>query len=486
MGVWQFVTHLTLLLLVLVILPSEAARGSRPRWLNQESSQSAIEDDEPQGNGTTWAVLVAGSNGFENYRHQADVCHAYQILKRGGLKDENIIVFMYDDIANNPENPRPGVIINSPYGSDVYAGVPKDYIGDNVTVENLFAVLLGNKSALTGGSGKVVDSKPEDRIFLYYTDHGGAGVLCMPNTPFLYANDLIEVLEKKHAAGTYKEMVMYVEACESGSMFDGLMPENLNIYVTTASNPSESSWATYCPGMSPPPPPEYDVCLGDLFSVAWLEDSDAHNLKNETIAQQYENVKLRTYNNHSQVGSHVMEYGSKGLKSEDLYLYQGSSAPNSSGTTNIFYNGVMGGYSQRWADIFALQSRVDRLPDNSKEKEELLVQITEEYRHRAGVDINTQKIALRLFGQEKYPSVLNTMRAQGQPVVDDWGCLKSTVRSFETHCGSLSQYGVKFMRQFANICNSGATSAAIEAAAADACKEHDMGKWSPLILGYSA
>ena len=53
---------------------------------------------------------------------QADVCHAYQILKKGGLKDENIIVFMYDDIAFNPENPRPGVIINKPNGNDVYQG----------------------------------------------------------------------------------------------------------------------------------------------------------------------------------------------------------------------------------------------------------------------------------------------------------------------------------------------------------------------------
>ena len=32
---------------------------------------------------------------------------------------------MYDDIANNEFNPRPGIIINHPQGSDVYAGVPK-------------------------------------------------------------------------------------------------------------------------------------------------------------------------------------------------------------------------------------------------------------------------------------------------------------------------------------------------------------------------
>ena len=56
---------------------------------------------------------------------QADVCHAYQILRRGGLKEENIVVFMYDDIAQNPLNPRPGTIINHPRGEDVYAGVPK-------------------------------------------------------------------------------------------------------------------------------------------------------------------------------------------------------------------------------------------------------------------------------------------------------------------------------------------------------------------------
>lgn len=46
-------------------------------------------------------------------------------MRKGGLKDENIIVFMYDDIAFSPENPRPGVIINRPDGDDVYNGVLK-------------------------------------------------------------------------------------------------------------------------------------------------------------------------------------------------------------------------------------------------------------------------------------------------------------------------------------------------------------------------
>lgn len=63
-----------------------------------------------------------------------------------------------------------------------------------------------------------------------------------------------------------------MEACESGSIFEGLLPTGLNIYATTASNAEESSWGTYCPGEHPSPPPEYETCLGDLYSVAWMED----------------------------------------------------------------------------------------------------------------------------------------------------------------------------------------------------------------------
>ena len=50
-----------------------------------------------------YAVIVAGSNGYYNYRHQADACHAYQILHKHGIPDENIVVFMYDDIAQNAQ-----------------------------------------------------------------------------------------------------------------------------------------------------------------------------------------------------------------------------------------------------------------------------------------------------------------------------------------------------------------------------------------------
>ena len=40
-----------------------------------------------------YAVLVAGSNIWDNYRHQSDVFHAYQILIGRGMNQDNIIIF---------------------------------------------------------------------------------------------------------------------------------------------------------------------------------------------------------------------------------------------------------------------------------------------------------------------------------------------------------------------------------------------------------
>lgn len=53
----------------------------------------------------------------------------------------------------------------------------QDYTGAAVTVSNFYAAILGDKDAIKGGSGKVVNSGPNDHIFIYYTDHGGPGVL---------------------------------------------------------------------------------------------------------------------------------------------------------------------------------------------------------------------------------------------------------------------------------------------------------------------
>ncbi|KAJ0609587.1 putative legumain protein [Helianthus annuus] len=467
------VFQLKLLLLIVFVVQFSAA--NRPSLV--DTFRSII---KPKADSTTWAVLVAGSKEYFNYRHQADICHAYQILKKGGLKDENIIVFMYDDIAHDPENPRPGVIINSPNGSDVYAGVPKDYTGESVTSANFYAVLLGNKTAVKGGSGKVVASKPKDRIFVYYADHGGPGLLGMPNmntSDYIYANDFIQVLKTKHAGGTYDKMVIYVEACESGSIFQGLLPKNLNIYVTTASNAEESSWGTYCPGLTPPPPPEFNTCLGDLYSISWMEDSDSKDLTHETLQQQYLRVKKRTLNNNSSEGSHVMQYGTLSIRKETVSNYQGSATRKISADPFHTFD-TMGVINQRDVDLYLMRQKYERLMDGTQQKNDLLKKIKEITAYRAHLDSSVNMIKRYLLGSGDGP-----VRDEGSALVDDWDCLKFMVRTFETHCGSLTQYGMKHTRTFANICNSGITKKAMDEATKKSCSSFKKGQWDPAIFG---
>ncbi|KAL0734044.1 hypothetical protein Bca4012_010254 [Brassica carinata] len=435
-------------------LPSQASKFFRP----------TEDDGDDYSAGTKWAVLVAGSRGYWNYRHQADVCHAYQLLRKGGVKERNIVVFMYDDIAKNKENPRPGIIINSPNGDDVYNGVPKDYTGKDVNVDNLFAVILGNKTALKGGSGKVVDSGPNDHIFIYYSDHGGPGVLGMPTSPALYANDLNDVLKKKHASGTYKSLFWF------------------------AANAEESSWGTYCPGEDTSVPSEFETCLGDLYSVAWMEDSDKHNLQTESLHQQYELVKKRTAATASTYGSHVMEFGDIGLSKEKLVLYLGTNPDNENATfpNENSLRPLSGVTNQRDADLVHFWEKYKKAPESSARKAEAQKQFLEAMSHRLHVDNSFLLIWKLLSGISEGPVVLNKVRPSGKPLVDDWDCLKTLVRAFEKHCGSLSQYGFKHMRSIANLCNAGIQMKQMEEAAMQACPTIPTGPWSSLHHGFSA
>lgn len=260
-----------------------------------------------------WAVLVAGSDGFWNYRHQADVSHAYQIMKRGGIPADHIITMMYNDVANDEFNPFPGELYNHP-GDDspnVYEGVIVDYQGDDVTPENFMKVLLGDDS--TGK--KVLKSNENDNIFLFFSDHGGPDVLCFPSED-LDKEDFQSTLKKMHDKKMFKHFVLYIEACYSGSMGLGF-PEDLGISIVTAANEAESSWGWYCGDEAVVKGKDIGSCLGDEFSVFWMEDTDKGEQRTETLNEQWKRI-------HNGVKmSHASRYGDTTFESDLIGLYVG-------------------------------------------------------------------------------------------------------------------------------------------------------------------
>jgi legumain len=262
-----------------------------------------------------WAVIVAGSNTYGNYRHQSDACHAVQIVKNGGIAPERIINMVYDDIANSPSNPFKGQVFNKPStgpGKDVYAGCQKDYTGQSVTAKAFLNVLTGNAAGNVGvGNGKVLNSTADDNVFVYFTDHGGVGIIAFPVGPYLGVTDLNNALNTMFSKKMYNKLVFYLEACESGSMFEGVLSPNKKIYATTAANAHESSYGFYCPPQDSVNGKHINSCLGDEYSVAWLENTDDVG-QSQSLKTQFDSVKAKTKM------SHVMMYGDASFQSDPL------------------------------------------------------------------------------------------------------------------------------------------------------------------------
>ncbi|GKC47758.1 transmembrane protein 194, partial [Tanacetum coccineum] len=78
-------------------------------------------------------------------------------------------------------------------------------------------------------------------------------------------------------------------------------------------------------------------------------------------------------------------------------------------------------------------------------------------------------IGLFLFGPENGRSIIHSVRAPGQPLVDDLQCLKFTTSLFVKHCGCIHTHCLRRFLAFANICNHAVDKAAIKEALAFAC-----------------
>uniref|UniRef100_UPI00165978D2 C13 family peptidase n=1 Tax=Salmonella sp. S146_54837 TaxID=2665635 RepID=UPI00165978D2 len=157
-------------------------------------------------------------------------------------------------------------------------------------------------------SGKVLQSDSDDHVFVYFADHGATDLIAFPEGE-LYNTDLLEALQTMYQNKMYAKLLFYLEACESGSMFLKL-PADIDIYATTAANPDESSYGFYCNVTGMP-------CLGDEYSIHWMEDSDAEDITTETLDQQFQRVKKET------LESHVSEYGDMDFQTEALVDFQG-------------------------------------------------------------------------------------------------------------------------------------------------------------------
>jgi len=146
-------------------------------------------------------------------------------------------------------------------------------------------------------------------VFVYFADHGAKGLVAFGEA-VLKSTTLQATIKKMHSEKRYGKLVFYIEACESGSMFEGLLDKNMSVFATTASNATTSSYACY-----------FDIArrtfLGDVYSIKWLEDSDKENLDSWTLEDQYSIVKKETNT------STVCQFGDMSISKMAVGMFQG-------------------------------------------------------------------------------------------------------------------------------------------------------------------
>jgi len=264
----------------------------------------------------------------------------------------------------------------------------------------------------------------------------------------LYGKDIVSTLQAKAAAKGFAQLVFYLEACESGSIFEGTLPANIKVYATTAANADESSWGCYCPGQTQGPPAGYNTCLGDLYSVAWMENTDALGRK-ETLETQFTDVKNRVSQNGTfEQGSHVMQYGELDFDGEAIDLFIGDTKAVSNSLPTHYGAGVI---SNRDANLVYLGLKHPK-------------RLIETLARRAEIDAHMLALATRLTNKAHH--VMTTV-AHG--VTEDWECYKANIEAYETTCGRLGDYGMKHGRTLANLCNEGVSAKEAKEAMVSIC-----------------
>ena len=237
-----------------------------------------------------WALLVAASAGWSNYRHQADVMAVYQQLKRSGFTDDRIILIAEDDIADHEMNPEPGVMRISYGGENVYEDVEVDYRLSDLSPSDFLSILAGEKSERLP---LTVESGPEDNVFVFWSGHGVPGALCWGNvSDGIGGEELAGVFNKMHDELRYRKLIMLVEACYSGGVMETSEGVPGMLFITAA-RADETSKADNYNG-------DLRVWMSNRFTstlLAQISENPAVSLRDL-----YYRLFINT------VGSHVMVY----------------------------------------------------------------------------------------------------------------------------------------------------------------------------------
>ena len=205
-------------------------------WLVKNAEEEFAKSAENKDAGISYpaltaqyAVLVQGSNGWNNYRHQADVLSIYQMLKTKGYDDDHIILIIDKALASDAKNPEPGIIRAEDGGKDLLAGSSMDYDNADISPADISNILLGVK---TDKTPVVLPKDAGQNVLLFWSGHGhnhannGADELAWLNADVgqgMTADLLRQTISQMQQQGHYRKMFVLTEPCFSEAVITPLV-----------------------------------------------------------------------------------------------------------------------------------------------------------------------------------------------------------------------------------------------------------------------
>jgi glycosylphosphatidylinositol transamidase (GPIT) subunit GPI8 len=175
-----------------------------------------------------YAVLVQGSNGWSNYRHEADVLSIYQMLKAKGYSDDHIILVSADDCANASENIDKGAVRTDPNGKNLREGAVIDYRNADLTPQDICNILKGVK---TDKTPVVLPADAGQNVLFFWSGHGRSKAVNginemawrdLPTGQGMTADLLAQTLREMADNKQFRQVLVCLEPCYSANMGQAL------------------------------------------------------------------------------------------------------------------------------------------------------------------------------------------------------------------------------------------------------------------------
>lgn len=195
------------------------------------------------GSSDTWVVLVAASRYWFNYRHLSNVLAVYQIVKRFGVRDSNIILMNgFDDVCGS-RNPFPGQIFGDTKAHlDVCRDVQSDYTGSDVTVDAFLRLLTGRHYAGTPHS-KRLNSNNESNVMIYLSGHGGDGFFKFRDAEEIASEEIASAISEMKLKQKYRRLLLISDTCQAATLDDKITAPFVASFASSGA--SENSYAYY-------------------------------------------------------------------------------------------------------------------------------------------------------------------------------------------------------------------------------------------------